>query len=179
MSDFLSKHLGAPTRINLGARDDGDDYYVDVRRLDKGDLAACAAKLQRINVDVDFDSQRRKGRGEMNYEAFQEEIVSRSIIEWNLDGPEGPLPYKPLEEARKSYRRLPAFVADQIFDVVNSLNAPPSSDEAKNFRDADSGAGEGSETTVGGTGPDSDGDDNVGEVWGNEDDDGPSSAFGD
>lgn len=134
---FLESRLGATTRIELGG-----DYWVEVRPLNKGDISACQARLQQLSFKMDFDSsdQRRVASGALNVDAYQEEVVCRSLVGWNLDDENGILPYDTLEKARASYRRLPNDVADQLFRVCDELNAPPSKEEERSFRDGGDGS---------------------------------------
>lgn len=134
--DFLTKHLGQRVEIDLG-----DGYFVKIKPLSKGDLAACQERLQKWQVRV--NSGAADPHGEIDFSAYQEEMVVRSLVEWNIDGPRGKLPVAPLDAARQSYRQLPALVADQIFTECDKLNAPPAASEGARFRDAGEGGAEG------------------------------------
>lgn len=131
MTDFLSRHFGAPVRIDLG-----DDYWVEVKPLNKGDIAACQAKLTRMRIAFDPDAGTPSPSGDMDIAGYQEEVVCRSIVAWNLDGPDGPLPTSPLDAMRASYRLLPNAVADEIYATCDRLNAPPSKAEEVRFRES-------------------------------------------
>lgn len=140
MTDFLSSRLGSNVRVDLG-----DNYYCELRPLTKGDLAECQRKLSRLNVSFDENSRSARPSGELNVQAYQEEMVCRSIVSWNIDDARGVLPHANPDQCRAAYRRLPAAVADQIFEECDKLNAPPSKEEEARFRGTGDGGIEESE----------------------------------
>lgn len=137
MTDFLSSRFGQPERIDLG-----DDYFVEVCKLAKGDHAACHNRLTKMRLEA-HDGASPTSTGEVDFAGYQEELVVRSIRDWNLDGPNGPLPLHPIEARRASYRQLPTYVADQLFEVCERLNRAPSKDDEARFREAGVGGAEG------------------------------------
>lgn len=138
--DFLSKHLGNHLTLDLG-----DGYFVKVKPLGKGDIAACQSKLS--TWEITLKDQQPDPRSNLDFSAYQEELVARSLVEWNIDGPKGILPIAPLEKARESYRMLPASVADEIFQACDKLNAPPNAAEEARFRGVGEGPSSGSEAS--------------------------------
>jgi hypothetical protein len=140
VADFLTRRLGQPIRINLTEEGDDEEYFVVLRPMTKGDLNACQDSLARMSMTISANGNAVPS-GDVHMSAYDEELVCRSIIEWNLDGPGGVMPYgtdrdgRPTPQCRASYRALPAETADKILDECRKLNKLPTGKEDLPVRD--------------------------------------------
>ena len=160
MTSFLDRYLGHNERVAID-----ETYWVDLRPLPKGELSLCQSKLTKMRMHFDRRAGESQTEGDVDFAAFQEELVCRSVVDWNLDGPNGVLPHADLELTRRSYRQLPGAIADLLFERANALNAPPGGQEQARFPAGGSGAPEdtsalSSSSTAGGL---PDGEDALGE----------------
>ena len=135
MSGFLSLY-NAPERIEVAK-----GYWIDVKsNLTTEDYeAAQRALLGKMSMVVGGDLQ-----SEPDTIAYQREIVSRAIVDWNLtDENSQPLALEPRDAKIESISRLPQSVFIMIYERVNESTAPRSKDDEVCFRESDSGSADG------------------------------------
>lgn len=132
MPGFLSAYDGVE-RIDLGR-----DYWVDVKRcLSHFELQQAQAKMGAGRQTVETTG-RQYATIDMN--AFENEMIVLSVVDWNLDDENGgKWPLAPERALRQSVARLPAAVASQIFTRCNELNGPAPAREAAQFPGEDLG----------------------------------------
>lgn len=138
MTSFLTKYLGHNERVEID-----EHYWVDLRPLTKGDLVACQAKLTKMRMKFDRTARESQTEGDVDFAAYQEELVVRSIVDWNLDGPDGILPHGDYEQTRRSYRMLPGKVADLLSEHAGKLNESLEGSDKARFHDGVPGTSEG------------------------------------
>ena len=126
MPGFLSAYDGVE-RIDLGR-----DYWVDVKKcLSHAELQRTQAKMGAGRQTV-VATGRQYATSDMN--AFENEMIVLSVVDWNLDDADGQKwPLQPEAARRASVARLPASVAAAIFQRCNELNGPRSNREAASF----------------------------------------------
>jgi hypothetical protein len=137
MSGFLSAYEGT-YRITIPHPD--REYWVELRKhLQHGATEKSAAALQSVSV-VD-------GKPQMRPDVWRSrtEMVCASIVNWNLDDPNGTV--WPINI--QSVRRLPEAVFDQIHDAIEESNKPLTPAERAQFPDEGSG---GDQDGLGGAG---------------------------
>lgn len=147
MPGFLS-HYDGTERIDLG-----DGYWVDVKKcLSHTELQFAQAMMGAGRQNVDL-SGRQFATIDMN--AFETELIVQSLVDWNIDDPDGTIwpldaghdrrrpgdlnPYPQGCPRRQSVARLPAPVTAVIFARCNELNGPLSKTEQARFPDPDGG----------------------------------------
>jgi len=126
MAGFLSL-FNTPERIEVA-----DGFWIDVKStLSTEDYEyAQRALLGKMTMI---------GGGELRSEPdtirYQQELVSRSIVAWNLTDEDGKvLPHATEEEKMESIRRIPQSVFVLVFQKVSDDTKPRSSDEELKFR---------------------------------------------
>lgn len=133
---FLSRYDGT-VRVQLD-----DEFWVDVKvMLSKGDHDAAERRLMQMTTTLDQNGK-TVSTVTPDSVAYQEEMVVRSLVSWNLtDERDAILPIAPVDAARRSLRRLPTFVSQAIYEKVAALNAAPPKGEIAGFRE-DGGGGD-------------------------------------
>lgn len=122
---FLSAYSGVQ-RIDVGG-----GYWIEVREclpiMEKQRAEKALASAPRLDMT---------GNGSVAFDhvAFANEMMTSSIVDWNLDDDNGQIwPLAPDSVKRQNIARLPAPVFDQVWDVVNRLNGPRETAEQVRF----------------------------------------------
>ena len=126
MAGFLALY-NAPKRIEVA-----DGYWIDIKTsLTTEDYEVAQRAL--------FGKMKMGAGGELQTEpdtiAYQNELVQRAIIAWNLtDEDDNPLPLEPPAEKSASIQRLPQSVFITVYEEVNEGATPRSKDDEVSFR---------------------------------------------
>lgn len=159
MPGFLSAYDGVE-RIELGR-----GYWVDVKRcLSHFELQQAQAKMGAARQTVESTGHRH---ATVDMNAFENEMIVLSLVDWNLDDESGEKwPLAPEQARRRSVARLPAVVAAEIFQRVNEFNGPQDKREAAQFPGEAGGGDQVGDAGAGGVGvvPDTSG--VLGAAWG-------------
>lgn len=128
---FLSAYSGTQ-KIDVGG-----GYWIEVREclpiVDKQRAEKALASSPRLDM---------AGNGSINLDtvAFHNEMLTASIVAWNLDDEDGQVwLLEPDHIKRANIARLPAPVFDQVWEVVDRLNGPR--ETADKVRFPESGVG--------------------------------------
>lgn len=122
---FLSAYDGT-RRIDLGG-----GYWVDVKKCLSIVEKQRAERALTSDPTVDMNG---RGTAKVDMPGFHNEMISASIVAWNLDEDDGtawaltPEPVK-----RKNIARLPSTVFDAVWKVVDELNGPRPTGEQAQF----------------------------------------------
>lgn len=113
---FLSAYSGTQ-RIDVGG-----GYWIDVREclpiVDKQRAEKALASSPRVDMTG-------AGTIALDTVAFHNEMLTASIVGWNLDDDNSQVwALTPDSLKRSNISRLPAPVFDQVWEVVNDLNGP-------------------------------------------------------
>lgn len=122
---FLSAYSGTK-KIDVGG-----GYWIEVREclpiVDKQRAEKALASSPRVDM---------AGNGSISLDtvAFHNEMLSASIVAWNLDDEDGQVwLLEPDHIKRANIARLPAPVFDQVWAVVNELNGPRETSDKVRF----------------------------------------------
>ncbi len=139
MAGFLSLY-NKSERVNLVNVPETDDgaFWVDVKvSINKADYDAAQRRLMRNKLNMSGNKSTLDG--DLDIPGFEEEMLVRSIVGWNLTDDNGSsLPLVPEPALRKAIMSLPASVIAQVYERVNELNARRGEVETASFRDAPS-----------------------------------------
>lgn len=128
MPGFLSQYTDIE-RIDLGG-----GYWVDIKKyLTSADASAAQRALTRPKVRSKIGEKSSELEGDTDIAAYHEEMVLRSVVEWNLDDENG----KVLPMNRETYRKLPQAVVNKLVQRIGELQGEGgerSSEEANSFR---------------------------------------------
>jgi hypothetical protein len=125
---FLSAYSGT-RKIDVGG-----GYWVEVRECLSVIDKQRAEKALASNPTI--DPIHNRGSAQMDMAAFENEMLTHSIVAWNLDEDDGTIwALTPDKAKRANIARLPSPVFDTIFKVVNELNGPQSPRERAQFPD--------------------------------------------
>jgi hypothetical protein len=135
MSGFLSLYNKAE-RVNLTGVPETEDgtWWVDVKvSITKSDYDAAQRRLMRNKLNL--SGGKSSLDGDLDIPGFEEEMLVRSIVGWNLTDDSGTtLPLSPEPLLRKAIMSLPSSVVSQIYERVNDLNGRRSEAETDSFR---------------------------------------------
>lgn len=131
------------TRISAGTdAESGIEYWVDVKQyLSNADEDACKKLLFGTERVL---AQDKEGHytAEPDTVGYQNEVVVRSIVNWNLtDRDNKTLPCGTLEERRASCALLPSWLMTKIYNVVNEASERNLASDPR-FRAASDGSAE-------------------------------------
>lgn len=145
MGGFLSAYSGT-RRIDISG-----GYWIEVKDCLTVVEKHRSEKALTGNPTIDATSGR--GTAQMDLTGFETELVTASIVGWNLDEEDGtPWALAPDRVKRANIARLPSPVFDTIFKVVNELNGPQPAKESAQFPDESGGGdpvGDGGPTVAG------------------------------
>lgn len=126
MSGFLSL-FNTPERIEVA-----EGYWIDVKTSLTAEDHEYAQRALLGKVTMGSTG---KLQSEPDTIAYQNELVARSVVDWNLTDESGVLlPLDPDEAKCESIKRLPQSVFSMIFDRVNEESGPRSKEDEVNFR---------------------------------------------
>ncbi len=136
MPGFLSIY-NTPKRIEVA-----DGYWIDVKTSLTAEDYEYAQRALLGKMTMSGDGL----QSEPDTVAYQSELVSRSIVSWNLTDEDGVLlPLTPDEDKKASVMRLPQEIFLMLFDLVNETSGARSTEEEVRFRadgqDSDHGVG--------------------------------------
>ena len=137
MAGFLSLYNKSERVEIVGVPDTKDGtFWVDVKvSITKSDYDAAQRRL--MSNKLNMTGGQSSVDGDLDIPGFEEEMLVKSIVSWNLTDDSGNiLPTAPEALLRRAVLSLPAAVTAQIYERVNDLNGRRSEAEAQSFRDA-------------------------------------------
>jgi hypothetical protein len=133
MSGFLSAYEGTE-RIDLGS-----GYWADVKLcLSTEEYGAVEGQMGGGKQRVELGARQFM---QMDIRGARVEMVVRSLVDWNLDDPDGTVWDLTAEKNRRAnVNRLPAPVFDQIWKKCDELNGKRTPAETATFPDPADGS---------------------------------------
>ena len=134
MAGFLSMY-NTPERLIVA-----DGYWVDVKQTLTTEEYANSQRVLLGKLSLDDG----KISTEPDTIAYQFELVSSSIVDWNLTDEDGVLlPLSPPEAKVASIKKLPQSVFVMLYERVNEVVKPRSKDDEISFRPDGQGSADG------------------------------------
>ena len=129
----MPSFLGLYAKTEKVLLDDAGEWWVEVKQcLPKADYDAANRAMGTNELRV---SRAGDSRTAFDFTAYQEELVARSIVTWNLtDDAEAILPFTPLEACRASLQLLPQSAFATLYEKINELNSPRGAKDGASFR---------------------------------------------
>lgn len=143
MPGFLSQYEAVVT-VNLdeGAAADAPNptWWATIRRyLGRGDFKAAQAALIMPEMRVATGNDEGETRGKVDTGAYQNELVIRALVDWNLTDGEGvALPLSPPEARRASVDLLPEGAFEKMLAAIDGAarkKAEEAKKESEQFRE--------------------------------------------